>query len=246
MAVDLSATDHDLPPQKLSFRKIAGPSGVTLDATSGALLWVTTEADGPSTNVVLVTVDDDGPGELSTTNTITIIVEEVNQPPTLVVPSGVWVHAGEEVKLTVAGADHDLPAQQLLYKLLKAPVGAEVDSKTGILTWRPETNNVGTNHFEVSLEDEGTPPLERAAEFSVIVVDPIVVDIHVVGQDVDIWFPTLLGKRYSVEVCEEFEPGGWEPAFQIEGNGERQSFREKTTSANTRFYRVVSHRGVAR
>ncbi len=56
---------------------------MTINASSGAISWTPTEAQGPSTNVITVVVTDTNAAalvnrQLSTTNTFTVAVNEVN------------------------------------------------------------------------------------------------------------------------------------------------------------------------
>ncbi|MSU60285.1 MAG: hypothetical protein EXS35_19295, partial [Pedosphaera sp.] len=59
------ATDADLPTNTLIFALDAAPPGMTINTNSGVLTWIPTEAQGPSTNPVIVTVHDDGTPSLS-------------------------------------------------------------------------------------------------------------------------------------------------------------------------------------
>ena len=78
-----AASDPDQPYQKLSFSFGAGsPEGASL-TPDGLFTWKPTEAQGPSTNQVIVIVRDDGSPTLRATNSFTIVVNEANLPPAL-------------------------------------------------------------------------------------------------------------------------------------------------------------------
>ena len=79
LSVTNRATDPDIPVQTLTFALVAAPSGVNLDAASGVLTWTPTLAQGPSTNVIAVSVSD---GVATVTNSFTVIVNDL-QPPTI-------------------------------------------------------------------------------------------------------------------------------------------------------------------
>ena len=64
----LGANDPDLPTQALAVKLEQGPAGMVL--TNGVLAWTPTEAQGPSTNTVVVSVND---GVTGTTNTFTLV-----------------------------------------------------------------------------------------------------------------------------------------------------------------------------
>lgn len=59
------------------------PTGMAIDPDSGAIQWTPTEAQGPSTNEIPVIVTALSSPLLKATNVVTIVVREVNQPPTL-------------------------------------------------------------------------------------------------------------------------------------------------------------------
>jgi hypothetical protein len=77
--------DDDDPVQWLTVALLSGPTGLIM--TNGVLAWTPTEAQGPSTNSIVVTVTD---GLATVTNQFTITVLEVgdagptNPPPVLV------------------------------------------------------------------------------------------------------------------------------------------------------------------
>ena len=79
LSLTLSATDADIPVQTLAYTLVSGPSGMTI-TSAGALAWTPTEAQGPSTNTILVSVTD---GVARVTNSFTVVVREVNVAPVL-------------------------------------------------------------------------------------------------------------------------------------------------------------------
>jgi hypothetical protein len=65
LSFQLKASDADLPPQPLTFSLVSGPDGLTINPTSGLVSFRPTEAQGPSTNTVVVRVSDNGTPALS-------------------------------------------------------------------------------------------------------------------------------------------------------------------------------------
>jgi formylglycine-generating enzyme required for sulfatase activity len=82
---DLVPQDDDVPAQSLTVALVSGPMGLAV--TNGVLAWTPTEAQGPSTNRIVVTVSD---GLATVTNEVTLTVLEVgdggptNPPPVLI------------------------------------------------------------------------------------------------------------------------------------------------------------------
>jgi hypothetical protein len=69
-----TATDSDLPAQKLAFSLEAGaPAGASI-TPEGVFSWTPTEAQGPSTNSMTVKVTDNGSPALSEIQSFTIVV----------------------------------------------------------------------------------------------------------------------------------------------------------------------------
>ena len=89
-----TATDAQSPYQTLTFSLTNAPSGASIDPSSGAFLWVTTNAVVPSTNAVTVQVMDNGIPPLSNAATFSVLV---SGPPRF---TGATVGAGGQVQIT--------------------------------------------------------------------------------------------------------------------------------------------------
>jgi len=159
LVVTNAATDPDLPTNALMFRLVSAPTGVALDATNGVLTWIPTEAQGPSTNTITVRVTDTNPDavnekQLSATNSFTVVVRELNRPPSLIVPGPQTVVEGLSLMTTVSATDPDLPANSFTFSLVSAPSGAALDPTNGVLTWTPAPDQVSsTNLITVRVAD---------------------------------------------------------------------------------------------
>ena len=69
-----TATDADMPAQRLSYSLTAGaPTGAAIDANSGAFLWQTPADSGATTNSIVIQVTDNGPGTLSHSRAFRVI-----------------------------------------------------------------------------------------------------------------------------------------------------------------------------
>jgi len=171
LTVTNSAVDADIPVNKPTFSLVSAPTGVSLNPTNGVLTWAPSEAQGPSTNVITVRVTDDGVPSLSVTNSFTIIVNEVNSPPTLAALGDRIVDEGVPLSFAVGATDGDLPAQPLTFSLeVGAPAGARIDPATGIFSWTPsEEQGPSTNRITVRVTDSGAPGLGDTKTFTVLV-----------------------------------------------------------------------------
>ena len=168
LSFSLNATDAEQAIQRLAFGLVRGPEGLTV-STNGLVSWKPTELQGPSTNSILVRVTDDGEPALSHTNSIEIIVREVNQAPTTVALAPRKVSEGNLVSFAITASDADQPAQRLSFSLMGAPDGVSV-STNGVLSWKPtESQGPSTNLIRIRISDDGSPSLSVTNSVEIVV-----------------------------------------------------------------------------
>jgi hypothetical protein len=172
LSFSASATDPDIPANPLAFSLVAPPEGMTIDPASGVIFWTPTEAQGPSTNVITVVVTDDSPSaanavNLSATNSFVVVVEEINTPPQLTVPSAQVVDEQKLVALSASALDTDFPANGLVFTLVSGPAGMTVNATTGTISWAPtEEQGPSTNLVAIAATDSN-PLASNAKQLSV-------------------------------------------------------------------------------
>jgi hypothetical protein len=170
LTVAASASDSDLPANTLTFALLTAPSGLTIDASSGAIAWTPSEAQGPSTNTVTVRVTDNGSPNLSATNSFTVVVNEVNSAPTIVSNADLYLNELTTLTLTNVASDSDLPANTLTFTLATAPTGMTINATNGVLTWTPtEAQGPSINPVDVVVTDNGAPTFSATNHFTVLV-----------------------------------------------------------------------------
>jgi hypothetical protein len=167
----LTATDPDLPANPLIFSLISAPSGVTLNATTGELKWTPGEAQGPSTNTLIIRVTDNGTPGLTDTKSFKVIVSEVNVAPVLPVIADKTVSENTLLSFKITATDADLPANTLTYSFdAGAPTGASIITNTCQFTWTPtEAQGPGVYPITVRVADNGVPNLSATRTFNVTV-----------------------------------------------------------------------------
>lgn len=167
------ATDADLPAQRLTFSLAPGtPAGVAVDPASGLLTWVTGEADGPSTNTLVLLVSDNGQPALVVTQAFQVVVLESNQPPTLRAIADQTAQVLVPLTITNVVEDPDLPTNHISFQFLEAPKGARMNRLTGVIYWSPARDQArSTNVFTVIAMDNGEPNLQVTNTFLVTVED---------------------------------------------------------------------------
>jgi autotransporter-associated beta strand protein len=238
--VSASATDSDLPANTLSFSLLAPPVGMTIVPGTGAISWTPTEAQGPSTNVITVIVTDNGTPPLSTTNTFTVTVNEVNTAPSLPAIADRTIHAGQTLTFTNSATDADVPANTLTYSLEPgAPAGATVGSSSGVFTWPTTASDSNTtNAISVRVTDDATPALDDSKSFTVTVVSAPTADISISGNVVTISWSAIAAQTYRVQYKDNIDDASWtDLAPDVTASGSIASTTDTTTSQ--RFYRVA-------
>ncbi len=167
-SANATGIDTDSPPNTLTFELVSGPTGLTV-SSAGLISWTPTEAQGPSTNTVVVRVFDDGSPVLSTTNSFTVTVREVNSAPTLMLPDSQTIDELALWTTNVSAIDTDSPPNSVTFELVSGPSGLNV-STNGVITWTPsEAQGPGTNTVTVRVFDDGSPSLSATNSFTVTV-----------------------------------------------------------------------------
>jgi hypothetical protein len=168
LTVTNTATDADLPANTLSYMLLNAPNGAAID-TNGVITWTPTEAQGPSSNLFVTVVTDNGSLSLSATNSFSVFVNEVNTAPVLPTQNNRTINELTLLTVTNAAADSDLPANTLTYALINAPSGAAIDAN-GVITWTPaEAQGPSINLFVTTVTDNGSPSFSATNSFTVTV-----------------------------------------------------------------------------
>lgn len=190
--LDLEAIDPDTPPRTVTFALEQGPPRLALDPATGRVTWTPREQEGPNSYNVVVRASEVG-GTRSSTLAFSIVVNEVNQAPSLPAIPGFAVAEGTTLTFTNQAWDVDLPRQKLAFRLLPgAPAGATVDPQTGVFAW-PVGADAGpsTNAFTIEVTDDALEARSARQAFQVVVVaQPRIVINEIMYQ------PTAAGAEY--------------------------------------------------
>ncbi|WP_342558914.1 putative Ig domain-containing protein [Metasolibacillus sp. FSL K6-0083] len=146
-----TATATDLDSAVLTYSLVGAPMGASIDATTGVFTWTPTEAQGPGSYTFEVRVSD---GTLTDSETITVTVNEVNEAPVLAAIGNKTVDEESMLTFTASATDVDLPENSLTYSLLGPPMGASINTMTGVFIWTPtEAQGPGSYTFAVRVSD---------------------------------------------------------------------------------------------
>lgn len=219
------------------------PDGGSIDPNTGRISWLTNESDGPGSFAFTVLVHDSGSPSLSAMRTYGVVVAEVNQAPILGNMETMSVPAGMQLSIPVRATDVDLPSQTLRFSLLAgSPVDANIDANTGQITWQPSVSQMpGRYLFNVSVSDNGNPPLSFDRSFEVIVMAPvqkIELSLRISSEDTFVFeWQTQAGMHYEIQATDNLTGAQWEVLGEFLGDGQTLQYSERIDNAR-RFYRV--------
>jgi uncharacterized repeat protein (TIGR01451 family) len=138
---------------------------------SNRSLSITPQADTVGTAMITVSVDD-GFAAVTDSFILTVFPETTNHVPVLDPMPDIVIFEGTLLTVTNVAEDSDAPPQELSFSMAGPLPGANVDPKTGILTWVPtESQGPGTNFLQIIVWDDGFPGLSATQTFAVIVLE---------------------------------------------------------------------------
>jgi hypothetical protein len=144
---DANAFDPD-PGTTLAFSLVVAPAGMTVNAASGLVSWTPSASQVGSAPVTLRVSD----GALFAEQGFTIAVANVNDPPVF---SSVPVASAVQGALYSYDADAADPdtGTTLAFSLVSGPAGMSVAAASGLVTWTPSANQVGSASVTLRVSD---------------------------------------------------------------------------------------------
>ncbi len=144
----VTATDHDIPTN-LYYSLESAPDGATINSATGDFSWLPSENQSGTHSFNAVVSD----GELATSATINITVNEVNLAPSLHSVEHQQIIVNKPFVLNISSSDSDIPANKLTYSLANSPTGMIIDSQRGEIRWTPIESQIGVHQCEVAVSD---------------------------------------------------------------------------------------------
>jgi hypothetical protein len=238
MAASVAATDPDLPANALVFALVASPEGMRIDAATGVVTWTPTEAQGPSTNIVSVRVQDNGTPPLDAVDTFTVVVNEVNTAPNLEPIADVSQHFGDSLSLQAVGSDSDVPANTLNYSVEEGPEGLRIDPSSGAITWNPTPSQTGNHPVTLRVTDDGVPNLDATITFRVTVTGDgsRVEAARLASGLVQITISGDTGQTYELQNTQDLNE--WVKVLEFRLDTSPFHYIDPQSADGTRFYRL--------
>lgn len=242
--------DPDTPTNQLRF-DFEGPvpPGLQVDPVTGGVRWTPTEAQGPSTNTMVLRVTDNSYPPLSASLRRELRVLESNSPPVFASVSTPRIRPGQTLHFPLRVSDPDIPATPLSLWLGRAvPAGVRWDVAGSALEWEvPADWAPGPVSIEVIASD-GT--LTGVTSLGVVVVVESGFEFALTeswnssSQTFHLQWPTAPGTNYRVQYRDELAAGDWRDLDHpiAVANG-LASVDLETREATTRFFRVMAVSG---
>lgn len=158
-----SSTDNITKATALAFTVSGTTAGATVTLKAGGNVVGQATATGTTTTVNVTNPANLGQGAILFTATQTVDSQESSASPSLAVTydttgpaalaSSVFpatVQATQAVNLNLA---HSEEGSGLIYDVTNAPTGLTVDSATGVITWTPTVDQIGSQTFTLNLTD---------------------------------------------------------------------------------------------
>ena len=147
-AYDVKASDAN--GDAVTFALIQSPTGMTIDANTGVLRWTPAASDLGSQDV-LIRVSDGRGGSAEQHFILPVTPAMPNRPPVFTTLPIVVAYTGAAYAYDAAASDPDDDA--LTFSLPTKPTGMTIDPASGLISWQPTVDQVGTQDVVIQVSD---------------------------------------------------------------------------------------------
>ena len=175
-------------------------------------------------------------------NSTEVNATPTNHPPVLAPISNQTILAGRTLLVTNSATDADSPPQILTFSLLNPPVGASINTNSGLFSWRPTIEqSPSTQTVAVVVSDNGIPIMSATQSFTATVIQPAMPVLNTVtatnGQ-LGLWINGDTGPDYTIMASTNLS--FWNPVFSTNSPLLPCFWVDTNSSAYPiRFYRAV-------
>ncbi len=143
-----AAADPDGDPR--TFSLLLGPAGMAVDQASGQVTWQPGQVD-QGNHAVALRVDDGHGGSAEQHYVLAVIDPPPNRPPLFTSTPVVQANVNTlyEYEATAEDADGD----SLTFSLVPGPAGMMINPATGLVTWTPTADQLGTQDITLQVAD---------------------------------------------------------------------------------------------
>jgi hypothetical protein len=146
------------------------PQGMTVDVTTGALLWIPTPMQAGAIHEFLLTAtkeDAQGHSLATLSQSLAVWVEPPLQAPKMTAPSPLQ---GTQEQVTSFWIEAETTrAEEILFSSIDIPEGASLGERSGVFRWRTQASDVGTH--SLALQGLGSLGLATTLQLSLQIAD---------------------------------------------------------------------------
>lgn len=140
---------YDQNGDGLTYTLLEAPPGMSIDS-AGVIRW-TPGSNQLGEHQVIVEVTDSIGAAVTQSASITVVTHTLNSAPSIESTPAHHAVAGHTFGYDASALDRD--GDSLIWTLTEAPVGASVDALSGRVRWTPGYDQVGSQRFQISVQD---------------------------------------------------------------------------------------------
>ncbi|QEG20491.1 putative Ig domain-containing protein [Mariniblastus fucicola] len=166
LSIQTLANDPDRPNDTLVFSLTNSPTGATI-SDSGEISWTPSAAQLGSSDPFefIVQVADGKGGQVS--ESFEVLID--NQTPVLDYIENREIDEQEPLEIRLTASDPNGNDDDLVFELIRGPVGSSLDPETGIFRWTPNEYAGAVDFFNIDVRVSDTEGLSDSQRFRVIV-----------------------------------------------------------------------------
>jgi RHS repeat-associated protein len=144
--------------ETLTYSLVTGPAGMAVDPATGKVTWSPRAAD-LGTHAVALRVDDGRGASAEQDYTVNAIAAPPNRPPVFTSTPVVDGNIATPYTYQATAADPDgtkptdPTGETLTYSVVKGPQGLTIDPASGLVTWTPTAQQIGTDSVTLQVDD---------------------------------------------------------------------------------------------
>ena len=150
---------------RITYALTTGPSGMTVDPTSGLVSWTPPAHPPSSVHVVVAASDESGASDVQAFDIAVASLPAANQPPRITSAPVTAGEATESYVYDVQANDGDA-GDVLTFSLAQAPPGMTIAAASGLISWTPSATETGLFTVTVRVSD-GKESAQQAYELTI-------------------------------------------------------------------------------
>jgi RHS repeat-associated protein len=155
---------QDANNDTLTYKLLAGPQGMTIDAATGVIEWQTSSTMLGAQSILIEVSDGRGESDRQAFS-LKVFDYAPNRPPVITSTPILDGNVNQPYIYDVDARDPE--GGQLIYRLESGPNGMSINPSTGLLQWTPDVSNLGNSKITVKVFDEQGATAEQTFTISI-------------------------------------------------------------------------------